>query len=169
MGFVEKKRYKNYSDTVTAGNNYTGHYHFIGASLGDQISNNSIWTNSTPYGADGNPFDSSTIIITTADKGVNNQIRDNLVEGGFRPGIMNNDNIPDNLVNMGLERGKDHFLLVMRAAIFEDSEIGWDYIYKLDQYFTVLRITPKKERPADKPWSIPKLKKRETGIKSLVP
>ena len=77
---------------------------------------------------------------------------------------MNNDNIPLNLVNMGLEKGKDHFSFVMRAAIFEDPDIGWDYIYNLDKFFTVLRITPEKPLPTDKPWPIPKLKKRETGI-----
>ena len=160
LGFVENKMKKDYSNDVTTGNPCTGFYHYIGASLGDQISNNFIWTDSTPYGTPGNPFDSSTIIITTADRGINSQMRNTLIESGFNPGIMNNDNIPLNLVNMGLERGKDHFLFVMRAAIFENSDIGWDYIYNIDKYFTVLRITPEKPFPANKPWPIPELKKR---------
>lgn len=165
LGFTENKIYKDYSNDTTAGNQCTGYYHFIGASLGKQISNNFIWTDSTPYGACGNPFGSSTIIITTADRRINQQIRDALVKSDFNPGIMNNDNIPLNLVNMGMEKGKDHFLFVMRAATFDNLEIGWDYIYNIDKYFTVLRITPKKPFYADyNPWPIPEFKKRETGI-----
>jgi hypothetical protein len=160
LGFVENKWQKDYCDTVT-GDCRTGYYHFIGASMGDQISNSFIWTDSTPCGSPGVPFDSSTIIITSADRCINNQMRDALVEAGFDPGIMNNDNIPINLVNMGLERGKDTFMFAMRAAIFQNPDIGWDYIYNLDRYFTVLRVTPEIARPTINPWPIPALKKRE--------
>jgi hypothetical protein len=162
VGFVQNKPAKDYSDNVTAGNRDTGFYHFIGASMGDQISNNSIRTDSTPYGTPGNPFDSSTVIITTADMGINEQMRDALAESGFNPGIMNNDYIPMDLVNMGLERGKDTFMFAMRVANFENHDIGWDYIYNLDKYFTVLRITPEKPYPATRPWPIPRLKIKET-------
>lgn len=71
------------------------------------------------------------------------EMRDALNDSGFCYGIMNNDNIPIDLVNMGLEKGKDHFSFVMRANIFEDSNVGWDYIYNIEKYSTVLRITPK--------------------------
>lgn len=164
LALVKNKMKKSYSNEVTTGNPCTGFYHYIGASLGDQISNNFIWTDSTPYGTPGNPFDSSTIIITTADKGINKQMRDALTESGFNPGIMNNDNIPMGMVNMGLERGKDHFAFVMRANIFQNPDIGWDYIYNLEKYFTVLRITPEKPCAAVNPWPIPALKKKETCI-----
>jgi hypothetical protein len=163
LGFVQNKPEKDYSNSVTTGDSSTGLYHFIGASMGDQISNNFIWTDRTPYGTIGDPFDSSTIIITTADRGINQKMRDSLMQSGFNPGIMNDDNIPPDLVNMGLERGKDTFMFVMRAAIFENPDIGWDYMYNLKRYFTVLRITPEKPYPTTKPWPIPALKKRETG------
>ncbi len=162
LALVKNKPEKDYCDTVTAGNCYTGFYHYIGASMGDQISNSFIWTGSTPYGTSGNPFDTSTIIITTADKGINKHMRDALTDSGFNPGIMNNDNIPIGLVNMGLERGKDHFAFVMRANIFQNTDIGWDYIYNLEKYFTVLRITPEKPCAPVNPWPIPALKKKET-------
>ena len=69
-------------------------------------------------------------------------MRDALNVSGFCHSIMNNDNIPLDLVNMGLEKGKDHFSFVMRANIFQDSLAGWDYIYNIEKYFTVLRIIP---------------------------
>ena len=162
LALVENKPEKNYRNAVTAGEHRTGYYHFIGASLGDQINNYSIWTDNTPFGASGRPFNSSTIIITTADKRINQHMRDALNDSGFCSGIINNDNIPIDLVNMGLEKGKDHFSFVMRANIFEDSDIGWDYIYNLEKYFTVLRITPQKPYTSIHPWPIPALKAKET-------
>jgi hypothetical protein len=36
---VEDKPDKDYRDAVTAGDHRTGFYHFIGASMGDQINN----------------------------------------------------------------------------------------------------------------------------------
>lgn len=90
-------------------------------------------------------------------------MRNTLIESGFNQGIMNDDNISFNLVNMGLVKGKDHVWFVMRAVIFENSDIGWDNLNNLDKYFTVLRSTPEKPNPVCNPWPISKLKKRETG------
>ncbi|HHT01529.1 MAG TPA: hypothetical protein GXZ96_02380 [Firmicutes bacterium] len=163
LALVENKPEKDYRDAVTAGDRRTGFYHFIGASLGDQINNYSIWTANTPFGTPGEPFDTTTIIITTANKRINQHMRNALQDSGFCPDIINNDNIPIDLVNMGLEKGKDHFSFVMRANIFEDPDVGWDYIYNIAQYFTVLRITPKKPYPPAHPWPIPALKTKETG------
>jgi hypothetical protein len=163
LGFVENEPLKDYSDAIPVGNESTGFYHNIGASLGDQINNRRIWTDNTPYGAPGNPFNSSTIIITTADRGINKQMRDALVSSGFSPGIMNDDNIPRGMVNIGLEKGKDTFSFIMRAAIWIDYDTGWDYINNLEKYVKVLRITPKTAYPYQDPWPIPALKKHETG------
>jgi hypothetical protein len=163
LGFVENEQSKDYSDTITVGNDNTGFYHSIGASMGDQINNHNIWTGNTPYGAPGNPFNSSTIIITTANRGINKQMRDALVKSGFSSGIMNDDNIPMGLTNIGLEKGKDTFSFIMRAAIWLDYDAGWDYINNLENYVKVLRITPKTTYPSLDPWPIPALKKHETG------
>ncbi len=161
LALVQNKPDKDYSDAITAGNPITGFYHFIGASLGDQINNYDIWTDKTPYGSAGKPFDASTIIITSADKKIYKCMRDALADSGFSPGIINNDFIPMDLVNMGLERGKDHFSFVMRANIFEDPNVGWDYIYNVNKYFTVLRITPIKPYAVSHPWPITALKAKE--------
>jgi hypothetical protein len=160
--FVQNKIGKDYSDNTTAGNNQTGKYHLIFASLGDTIKNYNIKTENTPDGVLGYPYGSSTIIITTADQYINYQMRKALINAGFSPDIMNNDNIPRGLVNMGLERGKDTFAILMRAAIWENEEIGQAYLDDLDQYWHVLRITPRKKIETDHPWPIPELKPRET-------
>lgn len=164
LGFAPNKPEKDYSEDITAGNDYTGFYHMIFASLGDQLNNYNLWTDNTPKGAPGYPFNSSTIIISTADRNINQQIRTALATAGYSPDIMNNDNIPSELVNMGLEKGKDTFIYMMRIALWADQSIGNQYLYNIGNFFKVLRITPKVPLPNLNPWPIPTLKIRETGI-----
>lgn len=160
--FAKNKIGKDYSDNTTVGNNQTGKYHIIFGSLGDTINNYTINTENTPDGMLGYPYDSSTIIITTADQYINHQVREALIDSGFNSDIMNNDNIPKGLVNLGLGKGKDTFAILMRAAIWENEDIGQEYLDNLDKYWHVLRITPKRTIETKHPWSIPTLKMRET-------
>jgi hypothetical protein len=164
LGFVENKPEKDYKEEITVGNDHTGFYHLIFASLGDQINNYNIWTDQTPGGAPGTPFNSSTIIVSTADRNINKQIRDTLSKVGYSPDIMNNDNIPMELVNMGLDKGKDTFLYMMRFALWAEQTIGNQYINNIDQFIKVFRITPNFSLPNPAPWPVPTLKIRETGI-----
>jgi hypothetical protein len=164
IGFVENKSEKDYSNYITAGDDYTGFYHMIFASLGDQLNNYNLWTDNTPKGAPGNPFNSSTIIVSTADRNINKQIRDSLGTAGYSPDIMNDDNIPMDLVNMGLEKGKDTFIYMMRFALWAEQNIGHMYINNIDKFFKVFRITPKVPLINLNPWPVPTLKIRETGI-----
>lgn len=55
-------------------------------------------------------------------------MRDALAGAGFDPDIMNDDNIPIGLVNMGLEKGKDTFSFIMRAAIWAEKFIGDQFL-----------------------------------------
>ncbi|MFW2500655.1 hypothetical protein [Clostridium diolis] len=160
--FAKNKIGKDYSDNTTVGNNQTGKYHIIFGSLGDTINNYNINTENTPDGTLGYPYDSSTIIITTADQYINHQVRKALINSGFSSDIMNNDNIPEGLVNLGLERGKDTFAILMRASIWENRDIGQEYLDNLDKYWHVLRITPKKPIKNNHSWPVPTLKIRET-------
>jgi hypothetical protein len=163
IGFAQNKTEKDYSDYITVGNEETGEYHRLFNSLGDQVNNVNIWTENTPEGTYGNPNSSSTIIITTADKGINNQMRDALRVAGFSWSIINNDNIPLGMANMGLEKGKDHFNFVMRAILFADPTVGKEYLTNLSDYVKVFRITPKNLVTNLQPWPIPDLKRRETS------
>lgn len=164
IGFAQNKPEKDYSDDITAGDDYTGFYHMLFASLGDQINNYNIWTDSTPNGQPGKPFNSSTAIVSTADRNINKQIRDALAAAGYSPDIINDDNIPMDLVNMGLEKGKDTFIFMMRFALWTDKNMGDEYINNIDKYIKVFRITPKVPLTNLNPWPVPTLKIRETGI-----
>lgn len=163
LGFVQNKPKKDYSKVFTVGDAGTGVYHRVWASLGDTLNDFNIWTGNTPRGAPGNSFNSSTIIITTADMRVNGQIRGALSASGFSTDIVNDDNIPAGLVNMGLEKGKDTFLFIMRAAVWADPSAGTEYLNNLPSLVTVFRVTPKTPLANLTPWPVPTLKSKETG------
>lgn len=164
VGFVENKPEKDYSEDITAGNDDTGFYHQIFASLGDQLNNYNIWTDKTPKGAPGDPYNSSTVIISTADRNINRQMRDALDTAGYNPNIINNDNIPIDLVNMGLEKGKDTFIHMMRFVLWADRDTGNQYISNIHKFIKVFRITPAVPLTHPSTWPVPTLKIRETGI-----
>jgi hypothetical protein len=171
IGFTQNQPEKEYTkDTTVAskaimiGDEYTGEYHRLFNSLGDQLNNFNIWTSNTPKGIYGNSFLSNTIIISTADRKINKQMRDALNVSGFSPDIMNDDNIPMGLVNMGLEKGRDTFMFVMRAIVWQDQNMGSQYLDDLRKYFKVLRITPRRPVTNLNPWPVPALKPREKGI-----
>ncbi|WP_211171174.1 hypothetical protein [Bacillus sp. DNRA2] len=82
---------------------------------------------------------------------------------GFDPNAMNNDNIPIELVNMGLEKGKDTFTILIREAIWAEKFIGDQYLNNLSTFMKVYRITPKTPYTTLTPWPTPNLKIRETG------
>jgi hypothetical protein len=164
LGFIENKSNKDYTDYITAGDEDTGYYHQIFASLGDQLNNYNIWTENTPKGEPGTPYNSPTVIVSTADQSINQQIRNALDTANFSPEIINDDNIPMELVNMGLEKGKDTFIYMMRFALWVDKNIGNQYIDNINKVMRVFRITPKLPIPNLVPWPVPTLKIRETGI-----
>ncbi|MGI6711499.1 MAG: hypothetical protein ACOX4L_02000 [Bacillota bacterium] len=163
LAFVQNKPEKDYSKVFTTGDNYTGVYHRISASLSDQINNFRIWTDHTPGGTPGDPFNSFTIVICSADRNVNQQIRDALVVAGYSLDIMNNNNIPLGLVHMGLEKGKDTFFFVIRMEVPEERKFGEAYMNNLNTFFKVYRITPKTPYAHQNPWPVPNLNIRETG------
>jgi hypothetical protein len=89
-------------------------------------------------------------------------MHDALRDAGFSSSIMNNDNIPLGMVNMGLEKGKVHLSFVMRAILFADPTVGKEYLTNLSDYVKVFRITSKNAVTKLQPWPIPTLKRRET-------
>ncbi len=164
VGFIENKPGKDYSGYITTGDDNTGFYHMIFASLGDQLNNYNIRTLNTQSGGSGGPFNSPTIIISTADRNISTRLRNALGTAGYSQNIMNDDNIPIELVNMGLEKGKDNFMFIMRFVLWADKNIGDQYINNIDKYIKVFRITPKTPLSNPAPWPVPTLKIRETGI-----
>jgi hypothetical protein len=137
----------------------------IFASLGDTLNHVRINTSGTPNGADGNPFDQETIIVTTADKAIDARVRKAAQSAGYSSAIMNTAVIPSGLVKMGLEDDADTFLVLLRLAFFEDKEAGDAFVG--NPGVSVFRLTPK-ESASLVPYGVQQLCSRGTGnVKEL--
>ena len=132
----------------------------IFASLGDTLNHLTIRTSGTPNGAEGNPFSQETIIVTTADKGIDDRVRKAAQSAGYSPAIMNTDVLPSALLNMGLEKEDDDFVFIHRIAFFQDEYAGDTYMKNPGA--VVFRLTPKEPAPL-LPYGVQPLRVRGTG------
>jgi hypothetical protein len=133
---------------------------WIWTCLGDPLNNLVIKTEGTPDGQPGNPFNQTTLVITTADKGIDRRIRAAAQSAGYPDNITNTIVIPSTMLNMGLENSSDTFTVFIRPAIFKDQQAGDAYIKRIPA--TILRITPNVSARLD-PYSVPKQRVRGTG------
>lgn len=163
VGFVGNKPGKDYGSVFTTGNDTVGYYHRVFASLGDPINHLTAWTEGTPEGGAGDAFDSLTAVITTADRETNRRVRRALLQAGYPSSIVNDDVIPSALVNMGLEKGRDTFLFLVRAALWEDEAKGRAFLEQPGNQLRVFRVTPRQETALD-PFPVPVLRPRGTGV-----
>jgi hypothetical protein len=159
--FIENKPGKDYTGISVIGNATVGYYHPIFGSLGDQLNNFNINSSGTPSGAKGVPFGAQTVIIMSADQGVNRRVRNALFQGGYFAPIINDDIVPSGLLNMGLEKGKDTFCFLMRISQWADPIAGQKYLDTIGSQTKVFRITP--QIPSSEPFPVPDLKPRGSG------
>lgn len=137
-----------------------GNYKRIFADLGDTLNNLTIKTD----GGAEDPFDRNTIIVTTADKSIDQRVRAAAQSAGYSPAIMNADVIPSTLVRMGLDEEADIFSWAIRAAFFHDKEAGKRFVENPPAL--LLRVTPKDPVQLD-PYEVPSLRVRGTGRTEL--
>lgn len=163
VGFVANKPGKDYSDVFTLDTGEGGFYHRVFASLGDPLNHLNKFTSGTPNGKPGNAFNRETVLITSAHQGINKRLRKALKKAGISLSIVNDDVIPLPLVNMGLEKGKDTFLVLTRAALWQDEAEGRAFLTEPTNTCRVFRLTPKQELAAD-PYPVPELRQRGSGI-----
>jgi hypothetical protein len=130
------------------------------ANLADTVNNLVIDTQGTPNGSAGNPFNQTTMIITTADRAIDQRIRDAALSAGYPSGIFNTQVLPSAMLNMGLENNSDTFLIAIRPALYKDEQAGEEYLNNTPA--TVLRITPNESTKLDS-YNYPELRVRGTG------
>jgi hypothetical protein len=176
--FVENKPGKVYPGTPI-GNATVGWYHPVFGSLGDQLNNFNIFSDGTPnratstgstlniapginQAASGVPFGSTTVIIVSADQGINQRVRKTLMLAGYPAAIINDDVIPSGMLRTGLEKGKDTFSYLIRISQFADAAAGQNYINTIASNARVFRVTPQ-TAPVLDPYPVPELKARGSG------
>lgn len=133
---------------------------WIFANVADTVNNLVIKTEGTPNGSSGNPFNQTTVIIITADKGIDQRIRDAAQSSGYSDNIINTQVLPSSILNMSVENDSDTFATFLRPALFNDTQAG-DY-YVNNTPATVFRITPNNTTELD-PYDYPELRVRGTG------
>lgn len=152
-------RYFSY-DHYLVDRTYRNETRWIFANLADTVNNLVINTEGTPYGLAGDPFNQTTIIVATADKGITQRIRAAALSAGYSGDVFNTQVLPSTMLNMGLENNSDTFAVIIRPALFEDIKAGNKYIN--DTPATVFRITPNQTTKLD-PYNYPELRVRGTG------
>jgi len=133
---------------------------WIFAPFGDTVNNLVINTEGTPDGSPGNPYDQTTIVVSTADKGIDQRIRAAAQNAGYSEGIINTLVLPSAMLNLGVENDSDTFAVFIRGSLFADEQAGDDYID--NKPATVFRITPNESGELD-PYNMPEIRVRGTG------
>jgi hypothetical protein len=139
---------------------YGNETRWIFANLGDTVNNMVINIEGTPAGQAGNPFNQTTIVVSTADKGIDQRIRAAAQSAGYSDGIINTQVIPSAMLKLGVENNSDTFGVFIRPALVADQKAGDDYI--ANKPAMVFRITPNESTDLD-PYSVPEQRVRGTG------
>jgi hypothetical protein len=143
---------------------YGNEARWIFANLADTVNNLVIKTEGTPNGAAGNPFNQTTVIVATADRGIDQRIQAAAISAGYSSEIFNTQVFPSSMLNMSLEDSADNFLMLIRPALYKNKQAGNDYLNNTPA--TVFRITPNESTTLD-PYNYPELRVRGTGTTEL--
>lgn len=148
-------RYFSY-DHYLIGRTYDGEQRWIFANIADTLNNLVINTD----GPQGDPYNRTTMIVSTADRGIDERIRTAARSAGYPDGMMNTQVFPASVLNLGVENDSDTFAVYIRPALFADQQAGAGYTN--DTPATVFRVTPKNTTEPD-PYPYPTLRVRGTG------
>ncbi len=151
-------------DHMIMSRTYGNETRWIFSNSADALNNLVINTEGTPNGSPGDPYNQTTVIVSTADRGIDERIRAAARSAGYSEGIMNTQVIPSSILNMGLENDSDTFGLFLRPALFTDKQAGDDYINNTPA--TVFRVTPNTTTELD-PYDYPEIRPRGTGETEL--
>jgi len=152
-------RYFSY-DHYLLSKTYGNETRWLFAPLGDTVNNLDINTEGTSDGLPGNPYNQTTVIVATADRGIDQRIRSAALSAGYSGDIFNTQVLPSSTLNMGLENSSDNFIMLIRPALYKDIQAGDNYLNNTPA--TVFRITPNQTTELD-PYNYPELRVRGTG------
>jgi hypothetical protein len=139
---------------------YGNETRWIFANIGDTVNNLVINTEGTLNGSAGSPFNQTTVIVATADRGIDQRIRAAALSAGYSDNIFNTQVLPSSMLNMGVGNNSDKFLIAMRPAFYKDKQAGDKYLNNTPA--TVFRVTPNQTTKLN-PYDYPTLRVRGTG------
>jgi hypothetical protein len=139
---------------------YGNETRWIFSNIADTVNNLVINTEGTPGGSSGNPFNQTTVVVATADKGIDQRISAAAQSAGYPDDIMNTQVLPTSILNMGLANNSDTFAIFIRPALYTDKQAGAEYLNNTPA--TIFRVTPNNTTALD-PYDYPVLRVRGTG------
>jgi len=139
---------------------YGNETRWIFGNLADTINIAVINTEGTTNGLPGNPFNQTTVIVNTADRGIDQRIRAAALSAGYSGAIINTQELPSSILNMGVENTSDTFMMLIRPAVVADKQTEDNYINNTPA--VIFRITPNESTELD-PYDYPELRVRGTG------
>jgi hypothetical protein len=154
-----KCRYFSFDSAMQAGT-YEDKFLWMWPSIGDTLNNLVIKTEGTPNGRPGNSFNQNTVIIHTADRGIDRWIRAAAQSAGYPDSIINTMVFPSAMLHMGVKADSDIFSTYIRPALYEDQQAGDKYLQNTPA--VLFRITPNKSTKLD-PYMVPKQRVRGSG------
>ncbi len=154
---LEGKDYSNEKAYFGFGNDRSGYYHTVFASIGRPVN-----LLNARHDGEG-PFGTQTVLVLCANRTVRDTISRCLTAAGYPDGMVNVMEIPADIYRLGLERGKDTFSVFGRVSQPEDRDAFREYLAALPETATVLRVSPKKEIPAAG-FAVTPLQPRGTGV-----
>ena len=153
---MEGKDYSHTKGFFKIGNDKTGDYHTIFASVGSPV-------NMLNAKHDGDSaFGTETVIVICSNSSVRDDILKKLSAAGYPESMVNVMEIPSGVYRVGLEKGRDTFSLFGRISQPDDREAYNSYMKGLAENAVVLRVTPKEEVAAA-PFPVAPLKARGSG------
>ena len=153
---MEGKDYSTTQGFFKVGNERSGDYHTIVASVGSPV-------NLLNAKHDGDsPFGTETVIVICANSTVRDAVLAQLGEAGYPESMVNVMEIPSGVYRVGLEKGRDTFSLFGRISQPEDRDAYEKYMKGLAENATVFRVTPKEETEAA-PFPVAPLQARGSG------
>lgn len=111
-----------------------------------------------------NPYNQPIFIVSTADNGVDAQMRDLAMGAGFSPDIMNTDVIPSSVVRLGIGPQYDSFIFLNRITLplYGHSQDLTNYM--ANPNMTVLYISQAGQTATADPFPTPIQHVRGTGL-----
>ena len=97
---------------------------WIFANLADTVNNLVINTEGTPNGLAGNPFNQTTVIVATANKGIDQRIRAAARSAGYSDDIINTKVFPSAILHMGVENNSDSFAVISVQRYTKTSKLA---------------------------------------------
>lgn len=131
------------ANVATRWNAATGKPAVIFGNCGDPINPLVIKTD----GPADDTYERNTMIIMTADRGVDSKIKEAAGSAGYPEDIINDYPIPSQLLNLGLDQESDTLTLLHRFAYPADEKAGDDYL--ANPTMSVFRVTPNASAKSD--------------------